>query len=131
MAFNFCTTKRICYVGQYDRIDDLVTFNLRGDERLYLKKILIGEFTSSAVFKCFNPLFIWHFSLSAQRLGSGSFPERRSRLIGLWSVFYRLRRWLVALPQYLSHRAATPAFCRRLTSCHLSWSHLRWASSLL
>jgi hypothetical protein len=38
MAFNFCTTKRICYVGQYDRIDDLVTFNLRGDECLILSR---------------------------------------------------------------------------------------------
>src|SRR5882762_10210161 len=50
MTFNIFTTKRVSCFGQYDRIDDLITFQL----------VSVDEFHASAVFKCFDPLFVSH-----------------------------------------------------------------------
>src|SRR5216683_7993177 len=60
MAFNIFTTKRVSCFGQYDRIDDLITFKLRGDKRPVFRQFLVDEFHSSVVFKCFDPLLVWH-----------------------------------------------------------------------
>src|SRR6266478_2714635 len=61
MAFNIFTTKRISCFGQYDRIDDLIPGKLRGDKRPVFRQFLVDEFHSPAVFKCFDPLLVWHF----------------------------------------------------------------------
>jgi hypothetical protein len=61
MTFNLLMAKRVFHFGQYDRINDLVAFNLRGDKRLGLKEFLVGEFHPSAVCKCFSPLFVHRF----------------------------------------------------------------------
>src|SRR5882762_560859 len=62
MAFNIFTTKRVSCFGQYDRIDDLITFKLRGDKRPVHWQFLVDELHVSPVCKCFDPLFVWHFS---------------------------------------------------------------------
>ncbi len=48
--------KRVPCFGQYDRIDDFISFKLRGEKRPVFCQFLVDEFHSSAVFKCFNPL---------------------------------------------------------------------------
>jgi hypothetical protein len=65
MTFNFITADRILHLGQHDRIDDPVSFDLRSDKRPVLRQFLSGEFNSSAVRKRFDPLVVWHsfFSL--------------------------------------------------------------------
>jgi hypothetical protein len=60
MTFNFFTSEWIVCVGQYDRIDDFVTFNLSGDERPLIRQFLVSEFHSSAICKSFNLLVAWH-----------------------------------------------------------------------
>src|ERR1700682_1289248 len=57
-AFNILTTDGISCFGQYDRIDDLIPRNLRGDKRPVLRQFLVDEFYFSAVFTCFDPLFV-------------------------------------------------------------------------
>src|SRR6266852_3877939 len=52
--------KRVPCFGQYDRIDDFISFKLRGEKRPVFCQFLVDEFHSSAVFKCFNPLFVSH-----------------------------------------------------------------------
>ncbi|OLB31539.1 MAG: hypothetical protein DMG41_35665 [Acidobacteria bacterium] len=65
MAFNIFTTKRVSCFGQYDRIDDLITFKLRGDKRPVVGQFLLDEFHSPAVFKFPDPLFVWHVRSSS------------------------------------------------------------------
>src|ERR1700678_1334015 len=65
MTLYFIATKRVSHVGQYDRVDDFVAFNLSGDKPPVVQ-FLGGEFHSSAIFKCFNPLIVWHFSVPPQ-----------------------------------------------------------------
>ncbi len=60
-SFNIFTTKRISCVGQYDRIDDLISCNLRGDKCPVFRQFLVDEFRLPAVFKCFDLLLVWHF----------------------------------------------------------------------
>ena len=60
MAFNVFTIKWLSYFGQYDRIDDLITFKLRGNECPFFWHCLAAEFHSSTVIKRFDPLFVWH-----------------------------------------------------------------------
>ena len=94
MTFNIFTTKRVSCFGQYDRIDDLITCKLRGDKCRVLWQFLVDELHFSAVFKCFDPLFVWHF-----RISSGKDPCKsrvyvvrcqksrmgmKSRLLGAW-----------------------------------------------
>src|SRR6266849_3837900 len=72
MTFNIFTTKRISCLGQYDRIDDLIPCKLRGDKRPVFRQFLVDEFHFSAVFKCFDPLLVWHFRTHVRcRRGSG------------------------------------------------------------
>jgi hypothetical protein len=54
MTFNIFTSQRVSCFGQYYRIDDLITFKLRGDKRPVRGQFLVDEFHSSAVFKCFD-----------------------------------------------------------------------------
>src|SRR5712664_3970475 len=68
MAFNIFTTKRVSCFGQYDRIDDLITFKLRGDKRPVQRQLLVDELHVSAVCKCFDPLFVWHFRTSSAEI---------------------------------------------------------------
>src|SRR5437899_664483 len=56
MLFNVSTTKRVFSCGQYDRKDDFVAFNLSGDKHPVVRQFLDGEFYSSPICKCFNPL---------------------------------------------------------------------------
>jgi hypothetical protein len=58
MTLNFSTTKGVVCIGQYDRIDNFVALNLRGDKHP-VRKFLIGKFHSSAICKCSNPLVVW------------------------------------------------------------------------
>jgi len=83
MTFNSFTTK--CFVGQYDRRDDFVAFNLSGDKRPVVQ-FLVGEFHSSAVFKCFDPLFVSHFRyLFRRNRGIREYPLFGARNRGSWS----------------------------------------------
>src|ERR1051326_545760 len=68
MAFHSFTTKRVSCFIQYDRIDDLIACKLRGNKCSILRKFLVDEFYFSAVFKCLDPLFIWHFCTSAAQI---------------------------------------------------------------
>src|ERR1700737_276734 len=65
MTFNIFTTKRVSCFGQYDRIDDLIPRKLSGDKCPVFRQFLADEFHFSAVFKCFDPLFVWHFRISS------------------------------------------------------------------
>src|SRR5271165_753933 len=65
MAFHLFTTKRVSCFGQYDRIDDLITFKLRGEKRPVFRQFLVDEFHFSSVFKFLDPLFIWHVRSSS------------------------------------------------------------------
>src|ERR1700737_1226868 len=65
MTFNIFTTKRISCFGQYDRIDGLITCKLSSDKCPVFRQFLVDEFHFSAVFKCFDPLFVWHFRISS------------------------------------------------------------------
>ncbi len=65
MTFNILMTKRVSCLGQYDRIDDLITCKLSGDECSVSRQFLVDEFHFSAVIKCFDPLFVWHFRISS------------------------------------------------------------------
>src|SRR5258708_29136503 len=57
MAFNIFTTKRISRFGQYDRIDDLISCNLRGDKCPVFRQIAGNEVVYSVVLtKAGNPL---------------------------------------------------------------------------
>jgi hypothetical protein len=94
MTFNIFTAKRVSCFGQYDRIDDLILCNLRGHKCPVFRQFLVDEFHYSAVFKCFDPLFVWHFRISsgeirvcreytlfgARNRGWGM----KSRLLGIW-----------------------------------------------
>src|SRR5258708_2286943 len=63
MTFNIFATKGVSCFGQYDRIDDLITFKLRRDKCRVFWQFLVDEFHFSAAFKCFDPLFVWHFRI--------------------------------------------------------------------
>jgi hypothetical protein len=63
MALNICTTKRVSCFGQYDGIDDLITWGLTGEKCSVLRQFLVDELHFSAVFECLDPLFVWHFRI--------------------------------------------------------------------
>jgi len=65
MTFDIFTSQRVSCFGQYDRIDDLVPFNLRGDKGPVFRQFLVDEFHFSAVFQCLDPLLVWHFRFAA------------------------------------------------------------------
>ena len=67
MAFNIFTTERVSGFGQYNRIDDLISCKLRGDERPIFRQFLIDELHLPAVIKRFDPLFVWHFHFESIR----------------------------------------------------------------
>ena len=67
MIFNIFATKRVSCLGQYYRIDDLIACNLRSYKRPVFRQFLVDEFHFSAVFKCFDPLFVWHFRFESIR----------------------------------------------------------------
>ena len=60
MTFNILTTQRVSCFRQYDRIDHLIPFNLRGDKCPVFGQFLVDEFHLPAVFKFLDPLFVWH-----------------------------------------------------------------------
>jgi hypothetical protein len=94
MTFNIFTTKRVSCFGQYDRIDDLITCKLSGDKCPVFRQFLVDEFHLSAVFKCFDPLLVWHFRISSGEIRVCReytlFGARndgwgmKSRLFGIW-----------------------------------------------
>jgi hypothetical protein len=49
-----------------------MSLNLRGDKCPVFRQFLVDEFHFSAVFQCFDPLFVWHF-----RISSGEISLRR------------------------------------------------------
>src|SRR5450755_29090 len=65
MTFNIFTTKRVSCFGQYDRIDDLITCKLSGQKCRVFRQFLVDKFHFSAVFKCLDPLFVWHLRTSS------------------------------------------------------------------
>src|ERR1700720_4019924 len=72
MAFHIFTTQRVSCFGQYNRIDDFIPFNLCGDKRPVFRQFLVDEFHFSAVCKCFDPLFVWHFRISSGEINVSS-----------------------------------------------------------
>src|SRR5450631_2288134 len=94
MTFNILTTKWVSRFCQYDRVDDLVTCNLSGHKCRVFRQLLVDEFHFSAVFKCFDPLFVWHFRISSGEIGVCReytlFGGRNrgwgmnNRLLGIW-----------------------------------------------
>lgn len=78
MAFNIITTQRVSCIGQYDRIDHLIPFSLRGDKCPVVRQFLVGEFDFSANFECLYPLFVGHAGSS---LGRGP-CQNTSRRVG-------------------------------------------------
>jgi hypothetical protein len=92
MAFDIFTTKRVSCVGQDDRIDDLITCKLSGDKCAVVRQFLVYEFHFSAVFKRFDPFFVWHLSTSSAEIRvcreytlfvTGGW-RMKSRLLGIW-----------------------------------------------
>src|ERR1700730_3911746 len=69
MTFNIFTAQRVSCTGQYDRIDDLIPCNLRGDKCRVFRDFLVYEFHSSAVVKGFDPRFVLHFRISSGEVG--------------------------------------------------------------
>src|SRR5260370_31036406 len=70
MTFNMSATQRISRFRQYDRIDDLITCKLGSNKCPIFRQFLVDEFYFSAVFKCLDPLFIWHFCTSSAHTSS-------------------------------------------------------------
>jgi len=64
-TFNIFATKRIACFGQQNRIDDFLSRKLRSHKRPVFRQFLVEEFNFSAVFQCFDPLFVWHFRVAA------------------------------------------------------------------
>lgn len=60
MTFHILTTQRVSCSGQYDRIDDLIAFNLSSDKCPVFRQFLVDEFHLPAVFKSLDPIFLWH-----------------------------------------------------------------------
>src|SRR5208283_1796725 len=91
MTFNILMTQRVSCFGQYDRIDYLIPFNLRGDKRPVFRQFLVDEFHLPAVFKFLNPLFVWHVcSPSSEVQDECLTPNPRlSSLIVAFEVFSR------------------------------------------
>src|ERR1700730_436979 len=90
MAFNIVTTKRVPCFGQYDRIDDFTTGELRGDKRPAFRQFLVDEFHVSAVCKCFDPLFIRHFRILSVLRFSRSIEERPVGNYGHFQKFHTM-----------------------------------------
>src|SRR6267143_6235005 len=65
MTFNIFTTEGIFLFGQYHGIDDLITCPLSRDKCPFFGQFLVDEFHFSAVFKGFDPLFVWHVRISS------------------------------------------------------------------
>ena len=81
MAFDIVTTEGIICSRQYDRIDDLIACELRGDKGPIQRQFLVDELYVSAVHECFDPLFVSHFvPLQPRSMISGCVPAflRRS-----------------------------------------------------
>src|SRR3990172_5977740 len=94
MTFDIFTTQRVSCFGQYDRIDDRMPCKLRSDKCPAFRQFLVDEFHFSAVFKCFDPLFVWHFRF-ASRLSGKPVPESCAiRPFGRLHLFTRDRRSL-------------------------------------
>jgi hypothetical protein len=87
MALNIFTTKRVSCFGQYDRIDDLTTGKLRGDKRPVFRQFLVDEFHFSAVFKRFDPLFVWHFRIFSGEISVSSSSPYAPKTA--WQCFHR------------------------------------------
>ena len=81
--------QRVSCFDQYDRIDDLIPFNLRGDKCPVFRQFLVDEFHLPAVFKFLDPLFVWHVcSPSSEVQGECLTPSRwLSSLIVAFDVF--------------------------------------------
>jgi len=98
MTFNICTTQRVSCSCQYDRIDDLIACKLRSNKCPILRQFLVDEFHFSAVLKCLDPLFVWHFLTSSTQL---SFPNGTLPQIPK-TVFSRLPLSHKQCPDYLA-----------------------------
>src|SRR6266481_2054783 len=75
MTFNIFTAKRISCFRQYDRIDDLIPCDLRGDKCPVLRQFLVDEFHLPAVFKFLDPLFVPHGRSSSRESQSKRLPD--------------------------------------------------------
>jgi hypothetical protein len=53
---------------KYDRKDDLIPFKLRGDKCPVFRQFLLDEFHLLAVFKFFDPLFVWYVHSSTSEV---------------------------------------------------------------
>src|SRR6266478_8675701 len=60
MTFNIFMTQGVFCFCQYNRIDDLITCKLRSNKCATFRQFLVDEFYFPAVFKCFDPLLVWH-----------------------------------------------------------------------
>src|SRR5260370_6189715 len=89
MTFNILTTQRVSCFCQYDRIDDLIPFNLRGDKGPVFRQFLVDEFHIPAVFKFLDPLFVWHVCSPSSEVQDECLSPSRwlSSLIVAFDVF--------------------------------------------
>jgi hypothetical protein len=69
MAFNIFTTQQVSYFGQYDQINDLISFKLRCNKCPDHRQFLVDELHPPAVFKRIDPLFVWPFRVSLAEIG--------------------------------------------------------------
>lgn len=65
VVFNIFTARRVSSSGQYDRVDDLVACKLHRHEGPIFREFLVEKFHFSAVCKCLDRVFIWHFRVSS------------------------------------------------------------------
>jgi hypothetical protein len=75
MTLNFFMTQRIFCFRQYDRIDDFIPCNLRGDKCLAFRKFLVDEFHFSAVFEFLKLIAILGFGCD----GNANVSENNSK----------------------------------------------------
>ena len=60
MTLNFFMTQGIFRFRQYDRLDDFIPSNLRGDKCPAFWQFLVDEFHFSAVFERLDPFVVGH-----------------------------------------------------------------------
>jgi len=58
MIFDVFITQRVSRFGQYDRLDNLIPSNLRGNKCPIVRQFLVDDFHLPAVFKFLDPLFV-------------------------------------------------------------------------
>ena len=115
MTFSILTAQRIVSVGQYDRIDNLIPCNLRGDKCSVSRQFLVNEFYFSAVFECFDPLSVWHLLASSGGVSAHreyTFFSVRKRGWGTKTCFLEIRHSYILMKPHLRTNQNRHVTCR-------------------